>query len=156
MAALRAEYEGGSEAFVSQIDWLTSRGYIGVRRARGDGDCFYRCQHPIPPRVIDGFSLISETITALAFAYISMILESSDDQLAVAAAISTLESTAPKLEDAGFQKLVYEDFYEVLASLIKQVVTPEAGGSKLTTKTLLEAFQSPEGELFVISITFIY
>lgn len=50
------------------------------------------------------------------------------------------------LEEAGFQKLVFEDFYDVLLSLIQQIVTPEPGGTTLTPETLLEAFQSPEGE----------
>jgi ubiquitin thioesterase protein OTUB1 len=42
IAALRAEYERGSPAFVRQIDALAARGFAGVRRARGDGNCFYR------------------------------------------------------------------------------------------------------------------
>lgn len=37
MIALRAEYEGGSQVFVKQIDWLTKHGYVGIRRTRGDG-----------------------------------------------------------------------------------------------------------------------
>jgi ubiquitin thioesterase protein OTUB1 len=65
--------------------------------------------------------------------------------MAVATAVSGLESCTPKLEDAGFQRLVYEDFYDVLISLINQVVTPEADGTELTIATLVEAFQSPEG-----------
>lgn len=44
MSALRAEYEGGSRSFVDQIDDLISQGYVSIRRARGDGDCFYRCE----------------------------------------------------------------------------------------------------------------
>ena len=40
---LRAEYEESSEAFIKQIDFLSSQGYEGIRRSRGDGDCFYRC-----------------------------------------------------------------------------------------------------------------
>jgi Peptidase C65 Otubain len=35
MAALRAEYENGSAAYRSQIDWLVAQGYTGIRRARG-------------------------------------------------------------------------------------------------------------------------
>lgn len=46
MQTLRAEYEngGGSSTFVAQIDWLMSRGWTHIRRAKGDGDCFYRCK----------------------------------------------------------------------------------------------------------------
>ena len=54
------------------------------------------------------------------------------------------------LETAGFQKLVFEDFYEVLMSLIQQIVIPEPEGTTLTSETLLEAFQSPEGEVYLI------
>jgi ubiquitin thioesterase protein OTUB1 len=44
MSVLRAEYEESSEAFIKQIDFLSSQGYEGIRRSRGDGDCFYRCR----------------------------------------------------------------------------------------------------------------
>lgn len=43
LSVLRAEYEGGSDSFVKQIDFLLAQGWEGVRRSRGDGDCFYRC-----------------------------------------------------------------------------------------------------------------
>jgi ubiquitin thioesterase protein OTUB1 len=44
--ALREEYEAGSRAFVLQIDYLQAQGFHGIRRTRGDGDCFYRCACP--------------------------------------------------------------------------------------------------------------
>lgn len=37
MDVLRAEYENGNHVFVQQIDWLTNKGYKGIRRTRGDG-----------------------------------------------------------------------------------------------------------------------
>ncbi len=53
LAVLRTEYEGGpgsdsdpqysSNGFIKQIDFLIANGYEGIRRSRGDGDCFYRC-----------------------------------------------------------------------------------------------------------------
>lgn len=70
--------------------------------------------------------------------------------MAVALATSLLEFTVPMLEEAGFQRLVFEDFYEVFLSLIQQIVTPEPGGTTLTSETLLEAFQSPEGRICCI------
>jgi hypothetical protein len=48
LSALRAEYENGSGSFIKQIDFLKSQGYEGIRRSRGDGDCFYRCLF-LPP-----------------------------------------------------------------------------------------------------------
>lgn len=61
-----------------------------------------------------------------------------------------LESTVPMLEEVGFQRLVFEDFYEVLVSLIQQITVPEPGGTTLTSETLLEAFQSPEGKIYFV------
>jgi hypothetical protein len=44
LSTLRAEYEGGSaESFLKQFDFLKNQGWEGIRRSRGDGDCFYRC-----------------------------------------------------------------------------------------------------------------
>ena len=46
---LREEYESGaSSTFVMQIDYLKGQGYSHIRRTRGDGDCFYRCEYPHP------------------------------------------------------------------------------------------------------------
>ncbi|EPS98937.1 hypothetical protein FOMPIDRAFT_1148232 [Fomitopsis schrenkii] len=123
MAVLRAEYEGGSQVFVKQIDWLTEHGYAGIRRTRGDGDCFYR---------------------SLAFAWIERMLQAKDAPLAVTSAISALEASQPLLEAAGFQPLVFEDFYDCLVALIKQIIAPSGDGRLLTPATLLEAFNSPE------------
>lgn len=154
MSALRAEYEGGSRSFVDQIDYLISQGYVSIRRARGDGDCFYRCElqractlelgyHHCVRFLIDHRTIFP---AALAFGFIEYLLNSPQTGVAVALATSLLESTVPRLESAGFQKLVFEDFYEVLLSLIQQILVPEPGGTTLTSETLLEAFQSPEGE----------
>jgi len=86
-------------------------------------------------------------IAALAFGFIEHLLNSPQPDVAATFAISTLESTVPNLEEAGFQKLVFEDFYEVVLSLIQQIIVPEPGGTTLTSETLLEAFQSPEGKV---------
>ncbi|KDQ54548.1 hypothetical protein JAAARDRAFT_397855 [Jaapia argillacea MUCL 33604] len=126
IAVLRSEYEHGTPAFLQQIDYLRSQGYNGIRRTRGDGDCFYR---------------------SLAFAFVERLMNSEEEELefSVMSAISTLESVLPMLEAAGFQKLVYEDFYETFVSIIKQIVEPDRlDHSNLTPALLLEAFQSPE------------
>ncbi|KAI0334138.1 cysteine proteinase [Cubamyces sp. BRFM 1775] len=123
MTILRAEYENGTQEFVEQIDWLMNRGWIGLRRTRGDGDCFYR---------------------SLAFAYIEQILNATEPALAVISAVSVLESTQPLLEQAGYQSLVFEDFYESFVELINAIITPRADGRLLTITSLLEAFNTPE------------
>ena len=53
------------------------------------------------------------------------------------------------LETAGFEKLVYEDFYDVLTSVIRQIVVPEPNGTILTRRVLLEAFQDLEGTSYL-------
>lgn len=119
MSVLRSEYENGSRAFVKQIDHLVSLGYKGVRRSRGDGNCFYR---------------------SLAFAYVERLLRVEDPELAAVSAFSTIEACYPMIEAAGFEKMVYEDFADALTSLITQVYTPPV----LTRPILLQAFQSDE------------
>ncbi|KIK56177.1 hypothetical protein GYMLUDRAFT_827122 [Collybiopsis luxurians FD-317 M1] len=124
MAELRAEYERGSVSFVKQIDYLEGRGYSSFRRTRGDGDCFYR---------------------SVAFAYVEKLLQSDDPAIAAAAALSTLEQTPIVLESAGYEKMVYEDFYAVLEELVKNVATlDDYGNPTLTDEMLLEAFQDPQ------------
>ncbi|KAJ3995974.1 peptidase C65 Otubain-domain-containing protein, partial [Lentinula boryana] len=120
---LRAEYENGSPSFVQQINYLQSQGYSSIRRTRGDGDCFYR---------------------SVAFAYVENLLHASDPVFAVVAALSTLEATPKLLESVGFERMVFEDFYEVLIELVKNVIAPDVSGSTLTDVALLEKFQNPE------------
>ncbi|CAE6387480.1 unnamed protein product [Rhizoctonia solani] len=118
-----SDYEGPSANVLRKIDWLrTHGGWQAIRRTRGDGDCFYR---------------------SLAFAYIEKIMTAPEPGLAVATSLSHLESTLPLLERAGFQKIVFEDFYEAFAELIQQVV-PAPGKLPLTNESLLEQFQNPE------------
>jgi hypothetical protein len=151
MDALRAEYENGSAAFVRQIDFLVKSGFGGVRRSRGDGNCFYRCtsfSHLLWLSPISQHS--AQTLThciALAFAYVERLLYAPDDELAVGSALSTLEGSLALLDAAGFQKMVYEDFYEPLAELVRSVIAPDQNGATLSPPALLQAFQSAEGAI---------
>jgi len=118
-----SEYAGPNANVLRKIDWLQRHGgWLGIRRTRGDGDCFYR---------------------SLAFAYVEKIMTAAEPGLAVATSLSHLESTLPLLEQAGFQRIVFEDFYECFAELIQQIVPP-TGKPPLTNETLLEQFQDPE------------
>ncbi|KAK7440041.1 hypothetical protein VKT23_017292 [Stygiomarasmius scandens] len=129
ISELRAEYERGSPAFVKQIDWLKERGFQKIRRARGDGDCFYR---------------------ALSFAYVERLLKSPDPPSAVADALRILSGTPEMLENVGFQKLVFEDFYDIFEGLLKSISVPhtpdlpESEGGGMDEAILLSAFQNPE------------
>jgi len=123
ISGLRAEYESGSAKFLKQIDWLKDKGFHYLRRARGDGDCFYR---------------------ALGFAFVEQILKAPENDIAAVTALSLLETTASSLEAVGFQRIVFEDFYDVLYGLIKSVVQPDDGQECLTPASLLQKFQNPE------------
>ena len=150
---LREEYENGSQSFVKQIEYLQSQDFHGIRRTRGDGDCFYRCALIFLFMLFSdcGHELTGFSAVALAFAYIERIVNSPDPSFAATQALSTLEGALPMLEDAGFQKIVVEDFYEVMEGLIKRVVTPDSRGHHLTPNLLLEAFQDPESASQLLS-----
>ncbi|KAG8908836.1 hypothetical protein FRB99_003074 [Tulasnella sp. 403] len=120
---LRKEYENGGTQVPTRIDWLESQGWGGLRRTRGDGDCFYR---------------------SLAYSYVERIMYSEDVDLAVTAALSILDRTLSLLKEAGFQDLVYDDFYESFVELIRNIVRPDREGRVLNAQSLLEAFQTPE------------
>ncbi|KAH6911978.1 peptidase C65 Otubain-domain-containing protein [Coprinopsis sp. MPI-PUGE-AT-0042] len=122
MAALRAEYENGSAAYRSQIDWLVAQGYTGIRRARGDGDCFYR---------------------SLAFAYIERLLQTPPEELevSVASSLSILQGTRQTILLAGTDEFILEDPYEMITSIIQNIVTPNSKGNTLTPEKLLARFQ---------------
>ncbi|KZO92500.1 cysteine proteinase, partial [Calocera viscosa TUFC12733] len=124
LSHLEQEYLGGSTTVVHKLQWLERQGWRGIRRTRGDGDCFYR---------------------SLAFSYVERLLLAPDPALAVAMSLSTLQDSRHLLDDAGFQELVYEDFYDVLASLINGIVSPLSPTSSLLSGSqLLAAFQDAE------------
>jgi len=48
LMVIRDEYLTGSQTVVKKLDWLQENGWDQVWRARGDGDCFYRCTSSVP------------------------------------------------------------------------------------------------------------
>ncbi|KIO30472.1 hypothetical protein M407DRAFT_242212 [Tulasnella calospora MUT 4182] len=123
LSALREEYTNGTGNFLEKIEWLMSQGWRGLRRTRGDGDCFYR---------------------SLAYAYVERLLFADDQDLAVASTKSILEAKLKVLEQVGFEKLAYEDFYDAFVEVIDLIVKPNQHGRKLDANGLLEFFQTPE------------
>jgi ubiquitin thioesterase protein OTUB1 len=142
ISVLRDEYQ--STSFTSQIDSLQSKGYNGILRTRGDGDCFYRCEL-ITITVHRPFSLVA--CKAIGFAYIEQIINSPDPTVAAANALSNLEKSQGLLDQAGFQKVVYEDFYDAFASMIKEVATATSPDGIMNHTILISAFQNPEGKI---------
>lgn len=47
LMVLKDEYKSGSTQVMKKLEWLESQGWDQVWRARGDGDCFYRCRSPL-------------------------------------------------------------------------------------------------------------
>ena len=82
---LRWEYENGSPNFLKQIDHLESLGWKGIRRVRGDGDCFYRGMHCFDPLASCGsrqfLLLFSRVPVALAYAWCEKLLAPSRKQV---------------------------------------------------------------------------
>lgn len=122
LSTLRAEYENGSGSFIKQIDFLKAQGYEGIRRSRGDGDCFYR---------------------SLIFAYIERIFSQEDRKVAVDSSIATLEGFLPKLRDVGFTDMVIDESYEIPRDLIRGIEPISTTGTTLpvTPAQLLKEFQ---------------
>jgi ubiquitin thioesterase protein OTUB1 len=56
------------------------------------------------------------------------------------------------LDAAGFQRIVFEDFYETLIVLIRNIVTPDKKGLLLNADRLLEAFQIPESRYIPLDL----
>lgn len=44
LLAVKKEYLNGSKVVLQKLEWLENHGWDQVWRARGDGDCFYRCE----------------------------------------------------------------------------------------------------------------
>ncbi|KAI8876494.1 cysteine proteinase [Backusella circina FSU 941] len=87
IAKLEKEFEG-NEPFIKKIKNLGQK-HKEIRRCRGDGNCFFR---------------------AFAFAWFEKSLK---DSTKYALYLETLKGTPELLEKSGFQKLAFEDFYDV-------------------------------------------
>ncbi|ORY72930.1 peptidase C65 Otubain-domain-containing protein [Leucosporidium creatinivorum] len=115
---LSDEYK--NETFLAKIASLQRDSWTGLRRLRGDGDCFYR---------------------AFAFSYLERLipLPPSAAQLALA----KVESLLPLLDQAGFQKDIYDDFYEPLRDLLL-ALGPDSKLPRPTATSLHASFNDTE------------
>ncbi|CAG8446312.1 5860_t:CDS:2 [Diversispora eburnea] len=109
---LYEEYMNGSEVFRQKIMKLTEN-HRRIRRCRGDGNSF-------------GFAW---------FEQLMVCKNKVQDQ----AAINSLASTKPLLDSVGYQKYVYEDFYDVFEGHLKSI-----GEGRHDDDTLLSIFQTDE------------
>ncbi|KAM0786215.1 hypothetical protein ACM66B_007018 [Microbotryomycetes sp. NB124-2] len=115
---LRDEYQ--NETIINKIKHLEQNSWTGLRRLRGDGDCFYR---------------------AFAFGYVERLVPQPPS--AAQLALAKLESLLPLLDQAGFMKDIYEDFYEPLRDLLV-ALGPSPPRPRPTVSSLHDSFNDPE------------
>jgi len=131
--AVRDEYDSESGAEMRRkIESLASR-YTGVRRARNDGNCFYR-----------GF----------AFSLLEYMLCKATD-VERESVLRSVEDVAETLKRAGFQELVFEDFQRVFLQQLRDCCSAskgEAAGAagSITVDVLVERMKSSEISDYVI------
>ncbi|SCZ94712.1 BZ3500_MvSof-1268-A1-R1_Chr12-3g04063 [Microbotryum saponariae] len=129
----RFKHEYDSERVRGKIEWLGKSGWTGLRRSRGDGDCFYR---------------------SFAFSFLERLvpLPPSSAQLSLA----KIESLLPLLDQAwnlvvsysGFAKDIYQDFYEPMRGLLVALGSNDRSKRTATHRpasaTLEASFNDPE------------
>ncbi|WVF73052.1 hypothetical protein IAT40_007870 [Kwoniella sp. CBS 6097] len=121
LLVIREEYEKGSKTILKKLDWLQEHGWDQVWRARGDGDCYYR---------------------SFTLAYLLRILHSPDPQLEANLAYDAIQRALPALQEAGFDKDLYEEFLDPLLALIRSFA--EGDESTATEYAIVQALQDAE------------
>ncbi|KAG0172737.1 hypothetical protein DFQ28_007444 [Apophysomyces sp. BC1034] len=95
ISKLQEEFKDNAP-FLRKIENLSQK-HDKIRKCRGDGNCFFR---------------------AFAFAWFESLMR---DSVKYEAALAEIKSTEDLLELGGFQKLAYEDFYEVALEQFQQL-----------------------------------
>lgn len=122
---LEQEYAGGEgvDSFQAKARWLRDvGGFIGLRRTRGDGDCFYR---------------------SFAFAFIQRLLHFNDRPMHHFI-LKHVEDTKAILKQAGFQESVFVDFYNPFHDLLLRMHATDPTVNELTDADIQRAFNDPE------------
>eukprot|EP00850_Spirogloea_muscicola_P018266 SM000165S02227 [mRNA] locus=s165:251891:254249:- [translate_table: standard] len=99
IAALAAEYAIGTTIFRTKIESL-SKSYGAFRRARGDGNCFFR---------------------SFMFSYLEQLLNRKDKE-EVVRMLNALEQCKHSLVKAGYPELTWEDFLATFVEQLEAVV----------------------------------
>jgi ubiquitin thioesterase protein OTUB1 len=99
LSSLAAEYQSGSPILLEKIKILDSQ-YIGIRRTRGDGNCFFR---------------------SFMFSYLEHILESQDraevDRIKV-----NVEKCRKTLQNLGYTDFTFEDFFALFLEQLDDIL----------------------------------
>ncbi|WFD44701.1 ubiquitinyl hydrolase 1 [Malassezia psittaci] len=116
------EYQN-NRSFLGKVKWLKQKSdFQGLRRLKGDGNCFYR---------------------ALGFAYVYTILTMEDRPLHHFAN-QHLESTLELLKQSKYDEEVVKDFYEPLQELMSDMYSTDPTKTPLTVDQLVKTFNDPE------------
>lgn len=115
LKVIRDEYERGSPQVLKKLDWLQEKGWDQVWRARGDGDCFYRCKWcrmrrlPLSLTLLYRHTSLPELLPsadprriAFTLAYLLRILHDPEPALAANLAFDAIQRALPAMQQAGF------------------------------------------------------
>ncbi|BGP43213.1 hypothetical protein JCM10450v2_007357 [Rhodotorula kratochvilovae] len=123
-------------AYRKKVGRLQSDGWTAIRRARGDGDCFYR---------------------SFVFALLETYLPLHPSH--AAHLLAKFDSLLPLLTACGFEESVWEDFWEPLRDVLYRMGPEEKDGGKrkdgeprLTRDGLVQAFNDQETNSCIIVI----
>ncbi|XP_061368779.1 OVARIAN TUMOR DOMAIN-containing deubiquitinating enzyme 1 [Gastrolobium bilobum] len=99
LSSLAAEYQSGSPILLEKIKVLDEQ-YAGIRRTRGDGNCFFR-----------GFM----------FSYLEHILD-TQDQTEIDRIKANIEKSRKALQSLGYAELTFEDFFGLFLEQLECVI----------------------------------
>ncbi|GAA5888351.1 hypothetical protein JCM6882_008590 [Rhodosporidiobolus microsporus] len=125
---LMEEFEQGS-VYRRKVERLRADGWTGVRRCRGDGDCFYRA-----------------FILSLLLSHLPLHPSHSAHLLA------KFESLLPLLSACGFEPIVTDDFWEPLRDVLRNLAGVEESGKRMGEGELVGRFNDQETNSCIIVI----
>ncbi|XP_059633437.1 OVARIAN TUMOR DOMAIN-containing deubiquitinating enzyme 1 isoform X2 [Cornus florida] len=99
LSSLTAEYQSGSPILLEKIKVLSEQ-YAGIRRTRGDGNCFFR---------------------SFMFSYLEHILDSQDRE-EVDRITASVENCRKILQSLGYADFTFEDFFSLFLEQLESVL----------------------------------
>ncbi|KAK4753653.1 hypothetical protein SAY87_001757 [Trapa incisa] len=128
LSVLEAEYQSSCPVWVKKIKFLEQK-FAAIRRARGDGNCFYRC---------------------FMFSYLEHILETRDKP-EVDRIKANVEESRRTLMGLGYADFTFEDIFELFLEQLECVLQ---GTDSISHEELVRKCRCPShsnsGELFKI------
>ncbi|KAM0950302.1 putative ubiquitinyl hydrolase 1 [Dioscorea sansibarensis] len=125
LSALAAEYQSGSPILLEKIKLLGEQ-YVALRRARGDGNCFFRC---------------------FMFSYLEHILE-TQDKAEVDRITAKVEECKTTLQNLGYSDFTFEDFFSVFLEQLENV--SRGNDTPVSHEVLLEVSRDQSTSDYVV------